>query len=240
MTFAKATRATGNSGEIVINLFSNGVASASPATTLIDRAIVRMDEGRTLPKFQIKDNSDKLYIPQKGKDYAVVAVGGNVAHNVFTEMPLNFEAAKNGTYTLSVNVENMDLEYLHLIDNLTGADVDLLPLCKGDQGDSTPATYTFTAKTTDYTSRFRLVFSNGDAGRDACEPPFAYISNGEIRLLVETYQSASLQVIDMTGRVIRVCTDVAHNISTSGISAGIYVLRLIDGDSVRMQKIVVP
>ena len=239
VTFAKATRATGNSGEIVINLFSNGVASASPATTLIDRAIVRMDEGLTLPKFQIKDNSDKLYIPQNEKDYAVVAVGGNVAHNVFTEMPVNFEAAKNGTYTLSVNVENMDLEYLHLIDNLTGADVDLLPLCKGGRADSTPATYTFTAKTTDYTSRFRLVFSNGDAGGDACEPPFAYISNGKI-VVVGNAGAASLQAIDMTGRVIRVCTDVARNISTSGISAGIYVLRLIDGDSVRMQKIVMP
>ena len=112
VTFTSATRATGNSGEIVLNLFSNGVASTSPATTLVDRAIVRMDECRALPKFQIKDNSDKLYIPQNGKDYAVVAVGGNVAHNVFTEMPVNFEAAKNDTYTLSVNVENMDLELL--------------------------------------------------------------------------------------------------------------------------------
>ncbi len=240
VTFAKATRATGNSGEIVINLFSNGVASASPATTLIDRAIVRMDEGRTLPKFQIKDNSDKLYIPQNGKDYAVVAVGGNVAHNVFTEMPVNFEAAKNGTYTLSVNVENMDLEYLHLIDNLTGADVDLVPLLRGQGGLKQPATYTFTAKTTDYTSRFKLVFSTNDTSTgSASDAPFAYISNGKI-VVVGNAGAASLQVIDMTGRVIRVCTDVARNISTSGIPAGIYVLRLIDGDSVRMQKIVMP
>ncbi len=241
VTFAKATRATGNSGEIVINLFSNGVASANPTTTLMDRAIVRMGEGRALPKFQIKDNSDKLYIPQSGKDYAVVAVGGNVAHNVFTEMPVNFEAAKNGTYTLSVNVENMDLEYLHLIDNLTGADVDLVPLLRGQGGLKQPATYTFTAKTTDYTSRFKLVFSTNDASTgSASDAPFAYISNGEIRLLVETYQSASLQVIDMTGRVIRVCTDIARNVSTGGMTAGVYVLRLIDCDSVRMQKIVVP
>jgi hypothetical protein len=41
------------------------------------------------------------------------------------------------------------LDYLHLIDNLTGADVDLLQMPE----------YTFTAKTTDYASRFRLVFS---------------------------------------------------------------------------------
>ena len=131
------------------------------------------------------------------------------------------------------------MEYLHLIDNLTGADVDLVPLLREHGGVKHPATYTFTAKPPDYTSRFRLVFSNGDAGGDPCEPPFAYISNGKI-VVVGNAGAASLQVIDMTGRVIRVCTDVARNISTSGIPAGIYILRLIDGDSVRMQKIVVP
>ena len=64
-------------------------------------------------------------------------------------MPLNFKAARNGEYTLSFKVENVDLEYLHLIDNLAGNDIDLLV---------TP-TYTFEAKTSDYASRFRLVFS---------------------------------------------------------------------------------
>ena len=116
------------------------------------------------------------------------------------------------------------------------------PPLKGGRGDSnTQPTYTFTAKTTDYTSRFKLVFSTNDASTgSASDAPFAYISNGEIRLLVETCQGASLQVIDMTGRVIRVCTDVARNVSTDGMTAGVYVLRLIDCDSVRMQKIVVP
>ena len=230
VTFAKATRATGNSGEIVINLFSNGVASASPATTLMDRAIVRMDEGRTLPKFQIKDNSDKLYIPQNGKDYAVVAVGGNVAHNVFTEMPVNFEAAKNGTYTLSVNVENMDLEYLHLIDNLTGADVDLL---------ETPV-YTFTAKTTDYASRFCLVFHANDASAgSASDAPFAYISNGNI-VITTDMGDATLQIVDMMGRVIISYGGHTRCVPTNGMPAGVYVLRLVGGDSIRTQKIVVP
>lgn len=230
VTFTRTTRATGNSGEIVINLFSNGVASASPATTLMDRAIVRMGEGRALPKFQIKDNSDKLYIPQNGKDYAVVAVGGNVAHNVFTEMPVNFEAAKNGTYTLSVNVENMDLEYLHLIDNLTGADVDLL---------ETPV-YTFTAKTTDYASRFCLVFHANDASAgSASDAPFAYIRNGNI-VITTDMGDATLQIVDMMGRVIISYGGHTRCVPTNGMPAGVYVLRLVGGDSIRTQKIVVP
>ena len=49
---------------------------------------------------------------------------------------------------------------------------------------------------------------------------------------------ASLQIIDMMGRVIR-CTDVARNVSTTGMMPGVYVLRLICNDTVRTQKIVI-
>jgi hypothetical protein len=111
--------------------------------SVIDRAIVRMGEGQTQPKFQINRNSTKLYIPQGGTDYAIITSNGQ------GELPLNFKAETDGTYTLSFNAEEVSFSYLHLIDNLTGADVDLL---------ASP-TYTFTAKTTDYESRFKLVFS---------------------------------------------------------------------------------
>ena len=114
---------------------------------VIDRAIVRFCEGQTLPKLQIQENSTKIYFPQDGKDYAVVNANGT------NEIPVNFKAAENGEYTLSVseslNSKFLILNYLHLIDSLTGTDVDLL---------ATP-TYTFTATTHDDASRFRLVFS---------------------------------------------------------------------------------
>ena len=84
------------------------------------------------------------------------------------EIPVNFKAKENGTYTITVNPENVEMSYLHLIDNMTGADVDLLAakvpeLVEGptlNDGVSTGSTtsYTFEAKTTDYESRFRLVF----------------------------------------------------------------------------------
>ena len=61
-------------------------------------------------------------------------------------MPLNFEASENGEYTISIKAENAEFDYLHLIDNLTGTDIDLLPLGKGGKEDFQPATYTFTAK----------------------------------------------------------------------------------------------
>ena len=158
------------------------------------------------------------------------------------EQPVSFKAAKNGTYTIDVNINNLEFNYLHLIDNLTGADVDLLPLCKGRWGDSnTQASYTFTAKTTDYASRFRLVFSVcGDADGD--DAPFAFINNGQIILIgIEgDAGTASLQIVDMMGRVL-VCKDAlnASPISIKGMAPGVYVLRLIQGEKVRTQKIVI-
>ena len=46
------------------------------------------------------------------------------------------------------------------------------------------------------------------------------------------------EIFYVMGRVV-VNTDVARNVSTSGMSAGVYVLRLINGNDVRIQKIVV-
>ena len=233
LTFTKATRGTENHERIVINL--SGV-SASSTPTIIDRAIVRTGECRTLPKFQISDNSTKLSFLQDGKDYAVVTIGRNAARHVSTgEIPLNFKPAKNGTYTLSFDIENIELDYLHLIDNMTGADVDLVATSTDSM-----ATYTFAAKTTDYASRFRLVFSTnpncGDAIGDNAS--FAYIdASGNIVITAEA-GTASLQLIDVMGRVVH-CGDPRHSVSTARIPAGVYVLRLIGGEKVLTQKIVI-
>ena len=183
-----------------------------------DKAIVSFDEGAQLGKYIFNKDLAKLYIPQGGKDYAIAYSESQ------GEMPLNFKASKDGTYTITVNPEGVELNYLHLIDNVTGKDVDML---------ASP-TYTFAAKTTDYASRFRLVFS---ADGDVCEPndaPFAFINNGNIIVNGE----GTLQVVDVMGRVVR-CTDGACTVSTR-MPAGVYVLRLIDGNNVKTQKIVIP
>ena len=151
VTFADVPRGNSQGDErIVLNLSG---PSTSSETAVIDRAIIRFGEGQTLPKSQIGNNSTKIYIPQDGKDYAVVNIDRDAMHCVSTEIPIHFKAAENGEYTLSVseslNSKFLILNYLHLIDSLTGSDIDLL---------ATP-TYTFIAKTTDYASRFKLVFS---------------------------------------------------------------------------------
>ncbi|MBR7023907.1 MAG: T9SS type A sorting domain-containing protein, partial [Bacteroidales bacterium] len=158
-------------------------------------------------------------------DYAMVRVNGE------GEMPLNFDAAQDGSFTLSVKVEGMDMGYLHLVDNMTGADVDLLATSTGSE-----ATYTFIAKTTDYASRFRLVFDTNNASVGSTS--FAYISNGNI-VVTNASANAMLQIVDVMGRVIVSVGGHTRCITTSGIPAGVYVLRLVSGDDVKVQKIII-
>ena len=187
---------------------------------VIDRAIVRIGEGRQMTKFTLFENNTKLYIPQDDDDYAIVRSEAQ------GELPVNFRAAENGTYTLSMDVENVDMNYLHLIDNMTGMDIDLL---------QTPS-YTFEANVNDYESRFRLVFAGASTG-SATDDSFAFYSNGN--LIINNEGNATLQVIDLTGRILSSET-ISGSCSTSiNAPTGVYMLRLINGDNVKVQKIVV-
>ena len=120
----------------------------------------------------------------------------------------------------------MEFSRLRLIDNMTGADIDLL---------ATPS-YTFEAKTTDYASRFRLVFSSTGIEENE-NANFAYYNGSE--WVINATDNATVEVIDMMGRVIRVCTGGVHTLSTNGMASGVYMMRLIDGNNVKTQKIVV-
>ena len=180
-------------------------------SNVIDRAIVRFDGNSQLPKFQLFETSTKLYIPQGTQDFAVVNAEAQ------GEMPVNFKAKNNGTYTVSVNTENVEFNYLHLIDNMTGADIDLL---------ETPS-YSFEANTSDYESRFKLVFAQGN---NSNSDNFAFVSNEEIIVNGE----GLLQVIDMTGRVISTSQVSGMSNIKLNAAAGVYVLKLND----KTQKIV--
>ena len=186
---------------------------------LIDRLLVKTTDGQPLEKSSFNEKRTRLFAQGERQELAIVPCEGN-------EQSVNFKAAKNGQYIISVNVDGMDFSYLHLIDNLTGADVDLLA----------EPSYTFEAKTSDYASRFLLRFISKDGSSTSSET-FAFISNGNI-IITNANADATLQIVDVMGRVV-INTVVARNVSTSGMSAGVYVLRLINGNDVKTQKIVV-
>ena len=186
--------------------------------TAIDRAIVRFGEKSTLPKFMLNARNTKLCIPQDDKDYAVVSADSDMG-----EMPVNFKAAKNGIYTLSFSNEKVSFSYLHLIDNLTGVDVDLLE----------NPNYTFHAQTTDYATRFKLVFATGNASDDN----FVFFSNG--KWVINNDGKAIVQVVDVTGRILKSeQIDGCYSMSIKA-APGVYMFRLINGNDMKVQKVVV-
>jgi hypothetical protein len=188
----------------------------------IDKAMLRFGEGNMLPKVSFCEDGCKVYVPVDGKDFAAVNA------EAMGEMPICFQAVNNGDYTLCFNTENMNFGYLHLVDNLTGDDVDLLA-----QPD-----YSFKAKKEDYASRFKLVFCAKDASTGlASDENFAFFSNG--RLIVANEGESILQLVDVAGRVVSSETVIGS--CSVGIDAthGLYLLRLVSGEKVKTQKIVV-
>jgi hypothetical protein len=202
---------TSKSGTLDISLSSRSMEE--------DNAIVRFGRGSMLEKFSFRANSSKIYIPVDGKTYSIANAGSEVG-----EIPLSFEAKENGTYTLCFSNKEVSFAYLHLIDNKTGKETDLL---------TTPA-YSFEALTTDYESRFKIVFATGSS---TSSDTFVIYSNGN--WVINNEGRATLQVIDVNGRLLKSenidgCANVSYN-----VASGVYMLRLINGDSVMVQKVVV-
>ena len=193
-------------GKLAINV-NNG-------RSLIDRAIIRFEENHMLPKFQLNENSTKVYFTQNDKDLAVVSSNGQ------GEMPLNFKAETAGTYNFSVSTSNVNFNYLHLIDLLTGDDIDLLA----------NNSYEFVGSPRDNENRFVVRFSE-NAGNDI----FAYQNNNDIIVNGE----GMLQVYDVMGRFVgNYEVNGNEHISASNFSTGVYIFRLI-GNDIKTQKIVV-
>ena len=190
----------------------------------VDNAIIGFGEGSTLLKAMFNPNASKVYFAEDKGDYSIIRVGKS------GEQALNFKASENGSYTLSFNLDEVELSYLHLIDNLTGADVDLLALRQAQR----PVEYTFDARTTDYACRFKLVFNaNMTTGADN----FAFFNGSE--WIVSNMGEATLQVVDMLGRIL--VNETINGNASIRISEtpGVYVMRLVNGNEVRAQKIVV-
>ena len=188
--------------------------------SVIDNAIVSFSNGSMMDKFYLMNNTTRVYIPQGNRE---MAIANSAAQG---EMPVSFRASENGTYTIAVEAENVDMNYLHLIDNMTGMDIDLL---------QTPS-YTFEANTNDYANRFKLVFA-ANGTDEADESSFAFFSNGN--LIVNNEGNATLQVIDINGRILSSETISGSCSKAINATTGVYMLRLINGENVKVQKVVV-
>ena len=189
------------SSSVVLNVLGNN-------GNVIDRTIVRMDYGHTLQKLTLTNEDTKIYIPQNDADYAIVRAEGNGS------MPINFRAKEMGSYTIVVETEGYYTNYLHLIDRLTGDDVNLLVNNK----------YTFIASNSDIENRFILSFG------DNANNNFAYQSGNDIVVTGE----GELQVFDVMGRMVK--NTVINGVQTVNVkSQGVYIFKLNE----KTQKVIV-
>ena len=219
ITFStSAMDATSNQGNVQIAVAQ---ANTRGNNNVLDNAILSFNKGSMLGKMYFGQNIAKLYFPQGNEDYAIAA------REKQGEMPMCFKATVDGQYTISVNPEDVEMSYLHLIDNIAGTDIDLLA----------EPSYTFSAKNDDYASRFRLVFSAQQNGSAVENEHFAYVNNGNIIVNGE----GTLQIIDALGRelVRKNLSTLNSQFSTLNYAPGVYVLRLINGNEIKNQKIII-
>ena len=150
-------------------------------------------------------------------------------------VPVRFVPNEDGIFTLNWNTRHGEFSYLHLIDNIAGVDVDCL----------TNDEYKFEGKTSDYKSRFKLVFRcDGDEPEDPEEPDdgddsdhFAFMFGDE--LVVNG--AGLLQMFDIQGRCLMETRAVGEQSShrIPQVSAGVYLLRLTGESKVKVQKMVI-
>ena len=183
-----------------------------------DVTFALFDKGYGLNKINHRNSEiPMLYIYQNDNKYAIATMDDDTK-----SFNLNFKAMTMGMYTLSYEATG-EFSYLHIIDRLTGTDVDML----------TEGEYKFVGTSTDSENRFivRLVYSsdNEEINNDI----FAYQSGNDIVV----NGSGELQIFDVTGRMVS--TKRVNGVETINVpSQGVYIFRLL-GTEVQTQKIVV-
>ena len=202
-----------------------------------DMAIVEFNRPETggVKKTDNLRNADfTMYAKFDGENYGLLFTP------VDTErVPVFFKTPNNDTYTLSWDKINGsdDFEVMRLIDNITGADYDML----------THDHYTFEGRATDFAARFYIVFSTpspeepepNEPGNDDDDNDIFAINTGNGWLINGTGQ---LELVDMLGRVLytKHLDGKPTMVHFDDFAAATYMLRLVDNKKIlKTQKIVI-
>lgn len=183
-----------------------------------DVAHVEFKKGSGFNKMpHYNEDAPMLYINNEGKSFA----SANMSDDV-TLINLDFEAKQMSRYTLSFKA-NGNFNYLHLIDRMTGNDIDML----------IEDEYTFVSSSSDNAERFIVKLSNDVISTGSISDSFAWQNGSEI--IVDG--QGQLQVFDVTGRMVSTTT-INGQQSIDALPTGIYVFRMI-GETIKTQKIIV-
>ena len=179
-----------------------------------DIAYAVLNEGYGLSKLEHPNEAaPMLFINHNDKNYAVAHMSNNTR-----SFNLGLSAKSFGQYTLKYKAKG-NVKYLHVIDRLTGNDVDML--LEGE--------YSFIASPTDNENRFLVVLESLEA-LETLDGTFAYQNGNDIIVNGE----GNLQIFDVMGRLI--ATQRINGVGTVNVSmTGVYIFKLNE----KTQKIVV-
>ena len=187
-----------------------------------DVAYVTFSEAIGLDKINHRnENIPMVYIPIDGINYAIASVDSEIK-----EIPLCVEVKNMGEYTIGIKAQDCTLEDILLVDLLTGKETNMLT-----------DTYSFIAKSNENPNRFMIRLGSSQETSDNSH--FIYISNEE--LIINNIEGQGfIQIYDILGRpVAEYNVSSSANIPTASFSDGVYVVRMIDENGIKVQKIVI-
>lgn len=206
----------------LVNLIVTDDDNKSDITTI---ELGRPDKGGAPMVHDLHSGKGSLYVNYDDVDYSIAFTQPGIS-----EVAVRFTTDEETTFMMTWDMENGDFSYLHLIDNMTGSDIDCL------QDD----TYCFTARPSDYKSRFRLVFDYmGIEEPEPIEGPTHFAFQMGDALVVNG--EGQLQMFDLTGRQIMTTNTYGtqSRVALPETGAGIYVLRMNGKNGMMTQKIVI-
>ena len=185
-----------------------------------DNVIVRLDEEQEgFPKIKnLNEDIALVYVLDNKVPYGIYNYSEDVQ-----EVELFFKAAHIGEYNIHIE-PNGEFEYITLVDKVNGSETNMMT-----------NSYSFTTTPKENGNRFSLRFATGK-GADGQEN-FVYQSGSELIINGEGH----LQIIDLMGRVIYNNEVVNDNnrIDISRFNKGAYIIRMINEECVKTQKITV-
>ena len=143
------------------------------------------------------------------------------------EIPFSFEAKTMGSYTIGIKTKDCEYENITLVDRLTGIETNMLL-----------EDYSFIGSPDEKSERFiiRLSARYDDMSDD---DNFAIVNGNEL-IIANLSDNATVQIYDIMGRpVTSYVLSGTANISMETLANGIYVVRLIDENDVKSQKVVI-
>ncbi len=184
-----------------------------------DNVVVNLaGEGEGFPKLQnFNDDIATVYVQNNNTNYGIYNCDENT-----TEIELCFNANQMGNYTISME-PNGNFNSIVLVDRFTGIETNLLV-----------DDYHFTAMSEADNNRFMIKMEAGQQTTDNSQ--FVYQSGEELIIEAE----GTVQIIDVMGRMVY-SNDVESNsrINVSDFNNGAYIVRVINEEGVRSQKVVI-